>query len=267
MTHERLLFSHPVLRPKGIDYAETSKFNVEVMVKNEDNKIHLDLKYDLQSNFLTGLIKEGQARYLAVVKCSKTGQRKSFKSEGSIKWALDSGEFRDMLQLSMYVVSEQHMEKFESEEHDAEIRGIANNIPIGSILALTNRYDITLDKIDGDLESIINLIMQPDIKDDWLYYIELKDVIEISMNEKTYKATNHLRNRMKHVLFPLLYVPAIAKAIQKDRDDGGDDSLWAMAIRSALDGYSDDEDPNILAQKIMKYPYGSIQKLLDDDHD
>ncbi len=266
MTHDRLLFSHPVLRPDGLDYTASCKFDVNISVKSKNKNIHLDIQYDLTSNFLNDLIQEHRAEYLAVIKCTKTGQRTAYKSENDIRLELDGGEFRDKLQVSTYIVAKQDLAKFHADEHDIEIRGIAENIPTGSILALTNQREILLDKMDGNVQAIIQLSDSLPT-DDWSYNIVMnEDLIEIKMNAQAYRATMYLRSRNPKIIFPLLYVPAIENAIRRIKEDNDLDSLWARVIQNAIrskDIDIDKADPNHIAQKLMEYPYSAIDNLLE----
>lgn len=267
MTHTRLLFSHPVLRSNGIDYEESCKFNANVSVNINGKKIKLDIKYELTSNFLKELIHTKRAKYLALIKCSKTGRRLSKKSDSDTLFELDAREFRNKLLLSLYVVSEQDMEDFNSEEHDAEIRGKANNISAGAILALSNQYEILLDDITGDLRSIVHIKTNKDIPD-WCYQIDLDNpFIKIEMNSKTYETTMQLRTMRPRIMFPLLYVPAIENAVWRLKSDEVDEDYhWVRAIKDVIEKHDinlETKNPNLFAQEFMKYPYGSIQSLLE----
>ena len=267
MTHARLMFPHPVLRPEGIDYAKDCSFEVELAVQSRDSRIQLRIKHTLASDFLAGLIRDQSAGYLAVIKCKKTGQRLARKTGQEDTWDLDAGDFRGNLLFSAYVVAEREIEPFKSDEHDSEIRGMVRSVPAGSILAMSGQSSITLDKTEGSVKAAIHLVHSDQIPDGRYAIVLERDLIEIVMSRKTLAETKRLRRRFSHILLPALYVPAIEAAIRGLRDHR--DLLWAGAVRDALEKHDFDadnvEDANYAAQKLMNDPYQHMLGLLKEE--
>lgn len=265
-----MLFPHPVLRPGGLDYTENCKFDAEISNEEEEYKIRIRIEYHLNSEFLTRLIHKGKAKYLVMIKCDKTGQRLTRKSDQRIlTWDLDKNDFRGKLLFSTYIVAESDIEPFMSDEHHPEIRGIANKIPNGSILAMGNQWRMWLDKTKGSLGSAIRLVADDRIEDG-MYNIDLNDdFIKIVMSRNTLAETKHLRIRFPHILLPMLYITAVENAIRDIKNH--EDKLWAGAIEYALErhGYEvdeiDEDNYNEIAQKLMDKPYKHVSELLKED--
>lgn len=254
MTHARLMFPHPVLRPGGTDYIDRCKFDAEVTTDEIDQKLWIDAKYRLSSKFLNGLISSGIARYMVTVKCSKTGQRKALKSDSSTTWELDGSDFRETLLVSTYVIAEQDIEPFESDEHNHEIRGMTRAVPAGSILAMGKQYDSTLDSVEGSVKAAIRFI-ESDRINDGLYAIDLdKPFIEIAMSRKTYSDTAELKRRFHRITLPMPILTATEQAIRNIEEHK--DRPWARAIKAALERKKiNTDDPNYAAQLLLDRPY------------
>ena len=271
MTHARLLFPHPVLRPGGADYADGSSFDAGISAQTRDGRIRLSIDYRLQSGFLDGLVRGGQAACFAMIKFTKTGQRSSLEADGyGATWDLDADDFRGKLVLSTYVVSKAEISPFTSGEHIPEIRDVALSVPAGSILAMGDQHDISLDKTEGDVRAAIQFV--PDATmERGEYYINLDgQMIEILMSPQTMTYTLQMRRIYPKMALSMLYVPAVECAIL-GLENAGEDSLWPGAIRGALErrGISvedvDGPEANNIAQKIMDLPYKDAADLVGGD--
>ena len=165
--NDRLL-PHPLLAPWNDDYTDaTFVAQVPHAVLNNGDQINLTVKYHLTSPALRSLIMEGRAQYVGLVACAKTFSRNSYatRQEDEI-YILDAADYADELKLTPYVVAIQAIEGFVASEHNEEIRKFKPDgfdIPAGSILAVGNSTDVTLEE-GGSPYSVIDLVADPNIE-------------------------------------------------------------------------------------------------------
>lgn len=261
------MFPHPVLRRGGVDYVEGRSFSSDVAARAKGAGVRLAVRYRLESEFLSGLVRDGAASYAAVARCRRTGQRRLLKSDSGVSWDLDGGDFRGTLTVDTYVVAERALPAFDSDEHDPEMRGMAGDVPAGSILAVGGRHDVLLDAVEGGPRAAMQIVCRDGIGDG-LYHIDLdRELVEIAMSRRTMEGTRRLKERYPRVLLPALYLAAAERAVRELGEHGG--RLWADAIRAALEraGLDPDdvEDPNHAAQLIMRGPFRCAIELAGGD--
>lgn len=274
--NDRLL-PHPLLAPWNDDYTDAT-FGAKVphAVLNNGDHINLTVKYHLTSQGLRGLIADSKAQYVGLIACAKTFNRNSYATYHEDElYILDAADYADELKLTPYVVAVQPIQGFIAPEHNDEIRQLKPDgfdIPAGSILAVGNSTDVTLEE-GGSPDSVIDLVAHPNIEVG-TFKVELDDNrIKVHMAPPDKSRTEALRmhgqnSREMAILFPSIYLHAITEALRSLPDYP--DRRWAQTIRKALErnGIDVDEDELqtnalIYAQTLMEKPVGTLMTALD----
>ena len=278
--NDRLL-PHPLLAPWNDDYTDvTFVAQVPHAVLNNGAQINLTVKYHLTSPALQSLIREGKAQYVGLVACAKTFSRNSYatRQEDEI-YVLDAADYAEELKLTPYVVAIQSIEGFSALEHNEEIRKIKPDgfdIPAGSILAVGNSTDVTLEE-GGSPHSVIDLVADPNINAG-NFEVELDDNrIKVHMappdKSRTEALRMHGQNSMEMaILFPSIYLHAITEALRNLR--AHTDRRWAQTMLKALERNGIDVDMEELqfnalkyAQAVMEGPVGTLMTALDREEE
>lgn len=278
--NDRLL-PHPLLAPWNDDYKDaTFAAQVPHAVLNNGEQINLTVKYHLTSQALRGLVEEGKARYVGLVACAKTFSRNSYVTDQEDElYILDATDYADELKLTPYVVAAQPIEGFIAPEHNAEIRQFKPDgfdIPAGSILAVGNSTDVTLEE-GGSPYSVIDLIADANV-DVGTFKVELDDNrLKVHMAPPDKSRTEALRmhgqnSKEMAILFPSIYLHAITEALRNLPEHSH--RRWAQTIRKALErnGIGVDEyelQINALtyAQTLMEKPVGTLMTALDREEE
>lgn len=268
-----MLVPHPVLRPDGTDYLAGLGFDMSLTDKAQytlDGKILVQVRFDLESKFMRGLIRNKKARIIVVVKCSRTYERSMHIVDGiedTLK--LPHELYADKIYLSPHISSTEEIRSFKSSEHHAEFSGMEINLPSGAILARGNDTVLTIDALQT-LSAAILLIPNNNLeKGEFRVDVE-EDRINISMHEETYQCVTYLRKTDLRALYPSVYLAALTHAIQnieKDRD-----RRWEEALKKTLKkgGIQTDDEENlrrnayVYAQKLLKYPVNYLTERTSD---
>ena len=278
--NDRLL-PHPLLAPWNDDYTDAT-FTAQVphAVLNNGKQINLTVKYHLTSQALCGLVNEGKAQYVGLIACAKTFSRNSYTTDQEDElYILDAADYADELKLTPYVVATQPVVGFTAPEHNQEIRQLKPDgfdIPAGSILAVGNSTDVTLEE-GGSPYSIVDLVADPNV-DVGTFKVELDDNrLKVHMAPPDKSRTEALRmhgqnSREMAILFPSIYLHAITEAVRNLTEHS--ERRWAQTIRKALErnGINVDDDElqiNALtyAQTLMEKPVGTLMTALDREEE
>ncbi len=262
MSHIAHLLPHPVIKPDGNDYKEECTFEIKMnSVERIDNKIRISLSLNLKSNTVSNLIKNGDAEFCLISKCTETNKRDIYQTdESEIRWELPASDYARDLTIAPYVATTKRIMMTHSDEHDEEFglllpEGV--NLPAGAILAVGNYCKILLYKIPK-LQAAIKLTKNNPI-DDGIYYIDTDgDYIEIQVNEKTYEMVETIINHNhSDVLYPSIYAAAVERAIRDMKENEG--KKWTEALRKSLENKGIDPDEPDFADHANKY----AQELLE----
>ena len=278
--NDRLL-PHPLLAPWNDDYTDaTFVAQVPHAVLNNGAQINLTVKYHLTSPALQSLIMDGKAQYVGLVACAKTFRRNSYatRQEDEI-YILDAADYADELKLTPYVVAIQPIEGFVASEHNGEIRQFKPDgfdIPVGSILAVGNSTDVTLEE-GGSPYSVIDLVADPNIEAG-TFKVELDDNrLKVHMAPPDKSRTEALRMHGQNstemaILFPSIYLHAITEALRNLSEHS--DRRWAQTLLKALErngiGIDVDEiqiNSLMYAQTLMERPVGTLMTALDREEE
>ncbi len=271
MSYSNLLLPHPVIRPGGFDYGEEYRFDIRIdkAIRIQD-KINLKLSYELHSDFISNMIKEGKAKALAMIKCIKTNQRVIFDfTETHMQSKLQLADYAGKMSIVPYVVTSEKISGFRSKEYDDEIKGLRPNgmdLPTGAILAIGKQHEITIDSIER-IQAAINITPNGNIKEGEYLVDTHEDIIQILMHPNTLERIRKLRSRDAiPILYASLYVPAVEHAIRALNDNDKKKS-WVQALYKTLEKHSIDpndelkEHANKYAQEILEDPTSNRKPL------
>lgn len=262
------IIPHPVLEPGRSDYREGCDFTmaIDTSQRTMDEKLHITGRFTLKSRSLQRLINNKKAEFFVLIKCSRTYKRYTHRTtDTEMKLNLPLGEYADKVIISPFIASTTDIDPFKSTEHNEEFDRIPIAIPAGAILAVGLRYEFTVDSL-RTFGAAINLTTDNRLNDGE-YRIDLNDLIDIQMNEKTRHKAQRLRVGRHNSLFPALYMPVLAHALM-NMDDMSD-TKWAKALNKTLTERNIDVSevksiPYVFAQKLLKYP---LQHILPGDDD
>lgn len=270
--NDRLL-PYPLLAPWTDDYGEAVFLaSVPHAVINNGANINVTIKYHLTSQTLQELVSNGQAQYASVIVCEKTFTRNTYvtNQEDDLQ-ILNAGDYNSEMKLTPYIVSTQQIDKFVSSEHIEEIRNIKPkgfDIPAGSILAVGDSTDITLDE-GGSPYSVIDLVADHNIISGTFKVVLDDNRIKIHLSVADKNSLETLRQQQERktdvqaIFFPAVYLHAVTEALRNLPDYQG--MHWELTMRRALERHNitveDDElveNAYFHAQVLMEKPIGTL---------
>ena len=236
---------YPLLAPWTKDYVSGVGFSVQIPHSTRDNHDHINLtiRFELDSNYLKGLIEARRAKYLSIIECNETFRRiASSPSEGENEdiFVESASDFSGALSLVPYVVSTCSIDNFLSDEHADEIRFLnPQGFKVGpwSILARGNEQQIELDS-NSNPNSVIDLVGSGDVEVG-AFDIDLgENRIKIYVSHGDYSSLDSLRTYKSAIepervaLMPALYFHAVVEALRNlaVHEDRG----WHTTMRNAL---------------------------------
>ena len=270
--NDRLL-PYPLLAPWTDDYGEAVFLaSVPHAVINNGANINVTIKYHLTSQTLQELVSNGQAEYASVIVCEKTFTRNTYvtNQEDDLQ-ILNAGDYNSEMKLTPYIVSTQQIDKFVSSEHIEEIKNIKPegfDIPAGSILAVGNSTDITLDE-GGSPYSVIDLVADHNITSGTFKVIldDNRIKIHLSVDDKnrleTLRQQQEIKTDVQAIFFPAVYLHAVTEALRNLPDYQG--MHWELTMRRALERHNITVEEDELvenayfhAQVLMEKPIGTL---------
>ena len=192
---KHLLLPHPVLMPGSNDYPNgLFDMTINDRKRTVDEKIVMNVKFELKSGFMRRLINDGKAEFVIVVKCARTYMRKAIRIAGNEKeLKLSLSEYADKIIITPYIVSTKAIGKFRTKEHHEEFTGINLSLPAGAILARGSDSELTVDAIHT-LSAAICLVTDNKL-DRGEYKIDVSDDhINIKMHDDTRREVERLRS-------------------------------------------------------------------------
>lgn len=262
------LMPHPVLRPTGSDYREGCRFEIKDLKPRltEQGDVVVDVSFKLTSFTLRKMITEHDAKYFVIAKSPRTYYRSCTESaDTSMVIKMPDCELETVVTLIPYVVSTRKMPRFDSKDHDDEIRSLSSGtLPPGSILAIGAPYDIDLNDIGYDQSKI--QMRRNDAVEEGTYTVEIADEFIVIEMSDLFDQVEQMRKEAPEMLYPSLYQAAIEHAIRNMEANMG--AQWAEKLRMALTEHGinpDDEElgemANIHAQKLLKKPLAKMMGL------
>ena len=260
--NERTL-PYPLLAPWTNDYVNADfTASVPNAILQNGRHINLTVKFNLTSHALRELVSNDQAKYVALINCSRTFSREEYPADQDDEAVifLESGDYDQELDLTPYVVAVQEIKGFIAAEHADEFRLHKSNgfdIPSAAILAVGDSSRITLED-GGSVESIIDLARN-DRVEAGTFVIDLGDnriTIYVSKRDKEKIETLRMQgisSTEMAALFPAIYLHAVVEALQSLAVSDHADKQWTHSIRRALERASIKVDDDELKSNALKY--------------
>ncbi len=272
---------YPILAPWTDDYLDKS-FGIEVpnAVLSGDGQINVTLRYNLNSEFLLDLIRDGQAEYTTLVVCGRTMARQSFSGQyAETVEILDAADYAETIEFTPYITAKTAIDRFSSDEHNSEFRTLQPthySVPGSGVLAVGNRIRIDLDPI-GNIDSIFDLVpstslergrFEVDVEDD-----RIKIVVNRDDRAEIDRWLDQGRSSMgSAALHPALYLHAVTLALT--RIDENEERRWTTVFRNRLEALhletsQEEIDQRLLeyGQRLLQHPLGFMLEALKSDEE
>lgn len=260
---------YPVLAPWTDDYPDKS-FGLEVpnSVLSGDGHINITFKYNLNSEFLLKLIRDGQAEYTTLVVCGRTMARRAFYGQhAETVEILDAADYADTIEFTPYITAKTAIEGFSSDEHNSEFRTLQTahySVPGSGVLAVGNRIRIDLDPA-ANVDSIFDLVpstslergrFEVDVEDDRIKIIVNRDD-RVELDRWLDQGRSSVGAAALH---PALYLHAVTLALT--RIDENEERRWTTVFRNRLEALHLETDQEEINQRLHEYGQRLLQNPL-----
>lgn len=262
-------YPYPILSPTTNDY-NNKYFRAKINHTPNCERILLDIEFELNSDFLKSLIKQGQAHYLILLECNSTRYRKIFTTtENKIEISIDEFDIGNNLSINILIVASSNIYNFKSDEFKPYFNGISFNILSGDTLAKDKVRTMSIDKAYSkpvSSSSIFNIEQCED--DEPLNWDSHNDYILIKLPKKTYEFYTSLAlNANTHSLITnTIIVPILTQILTEISYDSTlyRDSNWLNVILKQLKDLNISEYELKSLNSIANIAYKIFPQSLDD---
>ena len=258
---------HPYLYAGNDDYQEPASFiaRTKVTRDSEANRFHVGIIYELNDEDIQSLIDTERASFTIVVDCSTSRLRETYQSQGPIQEIiLQRDRYKGTVTINPFITATTDLTGFKAKSWSTWLATIlpeGTDIPTGAILAAAQLHTFNTDGAT-EMESCLKIVPS-DHMEPGQFKIELEDLIHIVVNTNDKPQVDRLRQNQntQDQLWPSLYLPAIAKAIQSLNHPDNADKTWAktLAMKLAENAFETDDD-EILRENALKY----AQQLMEN---
>ena len=274
---------HPVLRPPryGDDYPY-AEFEVEIQVKRTlgSTAVEVTARFELSDPDLQKLIRNGVARYVVLIKASKTHYRGLIKtSEIYIRKQFDQGELSGRVEFAPFLVCTQELPEFRADGWHADFDGLTFDIPAGAVLAEDIPKDYWVDTADETpLGSIFGHKTNTNLSDGKWECELLEDRVWIVMSQSDTDRYRLARNTMNNqpegqYLMNGLYLPALLTVLNETDKNPEEyrNFRWFSSLDQRLQAVgcsplgSNDYNRLIDAQKVLESPFSKMPMIAKAD--
>lgn len=279
-------YPYPVLESYKRDY-KNSLFKSELLNSNKDGfLINLFFRISINNEEMLNLVLKGKAKIIFHVECSKTGYREVSEGKlGDNLLSLHEKEINGNVEICTFIVANEDIEDFESEDFEDLYRGLKFNLPKFSILGqsgpATFSYETDFDylKQNGSIFRIVRVAgdnskrIKVDLNNNYIR-IQLDEQLYIRYIELN---SNQLftRTLVAEILFPSLYyvLNEIYTRTPEQREEDFGELAWYKTVKSTLKNRfgilllpdkkkSKDFNPFEVAQKMLDNPvYSSFKEF------
>ena len=286
MRNKEIEYPHPVLNEYTNDFQDCA-FSIEVVSHSDTgNSLTFEIKCYLQCEGIVKMIKDGFAKIVLRVTCSRTSFRAIYALNLDAKTIVDVPKnlVVDVLDLKAMIVSNGDYNTYCLSEFNQRYFGSQQfRLSKGYVMANEPGIKIKLDTVlEKDMAGIVQIAVDPDIKEMKVNYATVKenspkltDYIVVTLPENEYmnyaklRTKKHFKNGIERFLQSSLILPAITEAIAKLRmeeylietDEEYEilyiGTVWADSILKVLNNLGIDDLPNCknsdyeLANKIL----------------
>ena len=261
---------HPLLTPEPRDYV-SGGFDIEPPdARRGADAVTVNISYNLESEFLNGLVSDGGAAFQTLATCDGSFMREATPktTERIQKHRFDLRRWTGVIELMPYVTAARRIEGFKSGEHDEDFAIAAPGgflIEPENILAIGNIHEVDIDET-GSASSVIDIQANGKVERG-RFDIDLANPrITVLVSNADFKrlqdAIDHPSDARRATIWPSLYLHVIAEGVRNLPEFG--DYAWTSAFERALgkSGF-DSEDADLLQKNALKY----AQKMIHDEKD
>ena len=276
---------HPVLRPPtyGDDYPR-AEFEVEIAVERAkgSTSVEVNAEFELSDPGLLRLVKDGAARYLLLVRASRTHFRDMMSSsDPRIERLFSGGDLSGRVEFAPFLVCTRKLSSFRADGWHADFSGRTFDIAAGSVLAEDLPKDYWVDTADeAPLGSIFGHKSRPDISDGRWELDLTNDRVWIVMSESDAELYRSARNRANNspegqYLMNGLYLPALLAVLNEVDQNVADysDYRWFASLDQRLQAVDcrelglADADRLTDAQRVLDMPFTKMPLIAEAQSD
>lgn len=259
---------HPLLTPETRDYV-SGGFDIEPPdARRGADAVTVNISYKLESEFLNGLVNDGDAAFQTLASCDGSFMREATPktTERFQTHRFDLSRWSGVIELMPYVTAARRIEGFSNDEHDDEFRIVAPGgflIEPANILAVGNTHEVDIDKT-GSASSVIDIQGSSKVKrgrfDIDLANPRITVLVSSAELDILLSTIDHPSEARKAAMWPSLYLCVIAEGVRNLPEFG--DYAWASAFERALgkSGF-DPEDADALRDNALEY----AQQMIYDE--
>lgn len=275
------LYPYPVLSSYDDDYNNDSSFLVDYKLVEATpfRKPKLKVKFNLADQYLSELIKGGQASFYLHIESPHTSYRKLFEIDiaaSEFEIEIDSDKMRTVLEVTAFILAKTKIEQFSNPNVNEALYGEDYIFPVlsaGDPLAVNFTVEIELDEVN-DLVKIPSIMKVAKTKDDvmWIDY----DQNEIFVHLPSVQYDNYLNYHgifgetlLLAIIQPALIYVLDVVAFNKGADM--QDRKWFKVLEKKIESlgysmnqlYSEDINSITLTQKILANPLERLYEELE----
>lgn len=262
-------YPYPVLTYFNDDYKNCS-FISNVTSNAENNKIKLNISFNLTSKTLSQLIRDEKAVYLVHLECKSTRFRKKYETyDDSITIDIDGNNVKYEVEVSIFIAAKANISEFKSGEFNDDFSGISFNIEPGDVLALDRSIKINIDKTGDSLKKMPSIFsIVPDEKcRGTIRWTDDGCKIIIHLSKDNFSKYKILRNRrdFADVMASIIVIPVLTEIICNIQNDENcyAESLWIRVIKDRLKAVGIDSHEKIQGKDSSDLAYKLLDGLLD----
>ena len=250
MKRSNIGFPYPVLCSDNNDYIDSS-FAINNVVEQfvENNKIGVQIDYELKSSGLENMINKGQAKVVLYLESPNSSYRtvcSYVQGETTIQCEIDADKLSKILKLKGMIVATCDISSFCFEEHNKELfENFDFKIRKGDILAISNIYEVELSLIDPleNKPSIFSIRPDDNATETIKVDISNPDRINIWLTRDLHNEYQDLRGepQIRTLLASYYVLPALVEALEfmKSEAQNGDDEdirngAWYQSLEARL---------------------------------
>lgn len=267
---------HPVLRPPslGDDYPH-AEFEVEIEVERNESSTALQVRaeFELSDPDLLRLVATDAARYVLLIRASKTHYRELIRSDSAhIDTSILAGVLSGRVELSPFLILARDVLGFHAHGWHSDFEGRTFDIAAGSVLAEDQPKYYWVDTADeAPLGSIFEHLPQAGLADGhWQCQLD-RERVAIAMSQADSKRYRAARSQANHTpegqyLMNGIYLPALIHVLTAaDRDvDTYGGRRWFASLDQRLEAVgcqplgSKHADRLVDAQKVLDSPFSKM---------
>lgn len=278
------MFPYPVLGDLYDDY-KNSKILDDINYEKVGKEIIFKLRCYTNNIELRELIDQGKASYTFHIECPQTSYRNIVKTNKEVAdFTVNEDKICGKVQVCVFIIANSDIKNFKSCDFDEVYEDASFNIEKGNIIAISNQYNLQIDKEKEDLgkvPSIFSIFKESGKVEGGMSFELGGDKIKILLCEKDYESYKKVANspRLQPVLHSMIIIPALVyvfELLRREEFENYEDNRWFRAIRKTLknNGIELTEENLViyssieLAQKILDMPLSrAFENILNEDLD